>query len=322
MSTSPAPFVNSIDLDKVFSFESDSYAYEVHWTCLKPGNSTSSPTKSVVLVHGTPWSSAVWADTAQALAAIGYAVYLFDHAGFGVSPLRRALSEDAKTLDENRNHEATLDADLAGQSEVFANLLLDMGFGNAPGKSAPHIIAHDNGGFTVLRAALLHGAAYSSLCLIDVVAIGPFDTEFFQQVSKKREAFLDLPSNIYDGIVRSYVRAAAFRPLTQVVESALVEPWLEGGSQGPNGFWRQVLQASRRDISAVENKYVGMGKDLPIKIVWGAQDTWIPVDRAHRLGKAINAEEVVVVEEAGHLSMVDQPIRVAVEITAWLLKHS
>jgi pimeloyl-ACP methyl ester carboxylesterase len=55
--------------------------------------------------------------------------------------------------------------DLGTQGGLFAHLLIEWGL------EKPHIAAHDFGGAVALRARLLHGARYSSLCLDDDLAM-------------------------------------------------------------------------------------------------------------------------------------------------------
>ena len=63
---------------------------------------------------------------------------------------------------------------------------------------------------------------------------------------------------------------------------------------------------------------MGFGREIPVKIIWGARDKWLPVEVAARLGKALGAKEIVQIEEAGHLVMYDQPAQFGVEIGDWL----
>ena len=87
---------------------------------------------------------------------------------------------------------------------------------------------------------------------------------------------------------------------------------------GKAGFIRQLCQANSRSTEAVEKRYGEVGQQIPVKIIWGAQDNWIPVEVATRLGKALNAKEIVHVKEAGHLIMYDQPAQLGLELGEWL----
>jgi pimeloyl-ACP methyl ester carboxylesterase len=167
-----------------------------------------------------------------------------------------------------------------------------------------------------LRANLLHECEYSSLCLIDVVAIGPFGQPLFKSVAENPAAFENLPVMAFDGILESYIRNAAYTELVIETMRMLKAPWLAEG--GKKGFVRQLCQAAHRSTDEVEGLYAEVGRSLPVKVIWGRQDNWIPVKDAHRLGKALGAKEVVEIEGAGHLVMYDEPGQLGVELALWL----
>jgi pimeloyl-ACP methyl ester carboxylesterase len=102
----------------------------------------------------------------------------------------------------------------------------------------------------------------------------------------------------------------------------LMEPWLEGGTQGQEGFIRQILNAAQRDNEDVEDRYGEVGARIPVKIIWGKDDQWIPADRADKLAKMIGTNDVLLVEEAGHLIHYDQPERLGLELGRWIERLS
>jgi pimeloyl-ACP methyl ester carboxylesterase len=55
-----------------------------------------------------------------------------------------------------------------------------------------------------------------------------------------------------------------------------------------------------------------------VLIVWGREDTWIPVDRAHRLAGVIPGAELQLLDRAGHLVQLDQPVGLATALQCWL----
>ena len=91
-------------------------------------------------------------------------------------------------------------------------------------------------------------------------------------------------------------------------------PWLD--ADGQPAFYRQIAQADQAYTDEVEPRYAEI--DLPVLVVWGTDDTWIPVDRAHRLAGMIPGAELRLVEEAGHLIQLDQPVALATTLTSWL----
>jgi pimeloyl-ACP methyl ester carboxylesterase len=58
--------------------------------------------------------------------------------------------------------------------------------------------------------------------------------------------------------------------------------------------------------------------ELPVLVVWGENDTWIPVDRAHRLVDLIPGARLRLVPSAGHLIHLDQPVQLATIVSSWL----
>ena len=50
----------------------------------------------------------------------------------------------------------------------------------------------------------------------------------------------------------------------------------------------------------------------------GAEDTWIPVDRAHRLAELIPGARLELIEGAGHLIQLDQPGSLEGALMNWL----
>ncbi|WP_199043930.1 alpha/beta fold hydrolase [Glycomyces salinus] len=245
---------------------------------------------AVVFCHGTPWSSALWRPFAEALAG-DYTVHLWDMPGYGQSSM-------------DPGHAVGLDF----QGEVFAALLAHAGL------ERPHVVAHDYGGAVSLRAHLLHGADYASLALVDVVALAPWGSEFFRLVAENAEVFSRLPPHIHEGAVRAYVGSASHTGLTAAQEDMLVAPWLE--PRGQAAFYRQVAQADQRFTDEVEPRYGEIG--IPVKVIWGEDDTWIPVDRAHRLAAAIPGSSLRLIGGAGHLIQLDAPVELATALHGWL----
>lgn len=245
---------------------------------------------ALVFLHGTPWSSALWRPIADALSH-RFTVYLWDMPGYGDS------SKDP-------SHRV----DLGVQGELFRFLLDHWGL------ERPHIIAHDFGGAVALRARLLHGTTYASLCLVDVVALSPWGSPFFNLVKQHADVFAQLPPAIHRGAVEAYIRGASHRGLRDDDMAILVKPWAD--EAGQQAFYRQIAQADERFTDDVESLYDTITE--PVHIVWGAQDTWIPADRAQRLQEVIPHSSLSLIPDAGHLIHLDAPAVLASELTQWL----
>jgi len=243
----------------------------------------------LVLLHGTPWSSALWRPFAEALAE-RFTVHLWDMPGYGASSKLPGHT-----------------VDLGTQGELFAFLLAEWGL------DRPHVVAHDIGGAVALRSRLLHGTRYASLCLMDVVALSPWGSPFFTLVREHAAVFAQLPAAVHRGAVEAYVRGASHRGLREEELAMLVDPWT--GEENQAAFYHQIAQADERHTEEVEARYATI--DEPTHIVWGAQDAWVPLERAHRLRELIPGSTLDVIEGAGHLVQLDAPARLAAALTRW-----
>ena len=145
---------------------------------------------AVVFCHGTPFSSRVWAPYAEALAD-RFTVHLWDLPGYGRSSM-------------DPEHRVAADV----HAQAFRALLDHWGL------DRPQVVAHDLGGLVSLRAHLVEGAAYASLFLVDVVAIGPSGSPFFRFVQENPALLAQLPAYIHEAIVRAYIGNATYRGLS------------------------------------------------------------------------------------------------------------
>lgn len=275
----PRGTVRGVDLEREFMWE----GHRVRWTRAGHG-------PPVVFCHGTPWSSRLWEPIATALSA-GYEVYLWDMPGYG----RSSMDEGA-------------DVSLGTQGRLLAALLEHWEL------ASPHVVAHDYGGAVALRAHVVHGAGYASLALVDVVALAPWGSEFFRLVRENAGVFAALPDPLHEALVAAYVRGASAQGLTAAAERALVEPWT--GPAGKSAFYRQIAQADQRFTDEVEPRYPEL--TMPVRVIWGEDDAWIPVDRAHRLAAAIPGAELDLVPGAGHLIQLDAPEALTASLLRWL----
>jgi pimeloyl-ACP methyl ester carboxylesterase len=248
----------------------------------------------VVFCHGTPWSSQLWAPFAAALRS-DFTAYLWDMPGYG---------ESSKEPD----HAVSLDV----QGELLADLLTHWEL------ERPHVVAHDYGGAVALRAHLLHGATYASLALVDVVALAPWGSEFFRLVRDNADVFMALPPTIHEGALRAYLDGASHRGLTSEQYDLLARPWLD--EPGRMAFYRQISQADETYTDEIEPRYGSL--ELPVLVVWGREDRPIPVDRAHRLAAAIPGAKLEIIDDAGHLIQLDQPVLLAITLQRWLASQA
>ena len=248
----------------------------------------------VVFCHGTPWSSVVWSPYADALAD-AFTVHAWDMPGYGRS------SKDPQHP-----------VDLATQAEAFVAMLDHWGL------DRPHVVAHDIGGAVSLRAALDGAASYASLLLVDVVAIPPSGSPFFRFVADNPDTLTALPPYIHEAVLRAYVRGASHRGLPEHDLAALVEPWTTDGGQP--AFYRQIAQYDEDVLVRIEPRLEHLA--VPVRVVWGAEDRWIPPRTGRRLAELIPGSDFVEVPGAGHLIQYDAPVALMSLVRGWLARQA
>ncbi|MEE4597291.1 alpha/beta hydrolase [Streptomyces sp. DSM 41524] len=245
----------------------------------------------VVLLHGTPFSSYVWRGVARALAG-RYRVFVWDMPGYGASEKR-----------------ADQDVSLAAQGRVFGELLEEWGL---TGEGAdPAVVAHDFGGCVALRAHLLHGARYRRLALVNALAISPWGSPTYRLIGAHHDVFGQLSPEVHRGLVREYVRSGSASGLHPRVLERIVDGWC-GDAEDQAAFYRQIAQNDRRFTDEIEGRYGEIR--LPVLVCWGADDSWIPVERGRELASRIPGAGFRSIEGAGHLVQEDAPA----ELTAVL----
>jgi pimeloyl-ACP methyl ester carboxylesterase len=275
--------VSSIDWELPSSHQSATG--RVRWNRMGPPDAP-----PVVLLHGTPFSSYVWRGIARSLAH-RHRVYVWDMPGYGAS-----------------EKSGGQDVSLAAEAGVFVELLA------AWGLTEPVVIAHDSGGALALGAHLLDGMRYRKLALVDAVALPPWGSDFSAVVGEHADVFARLPPSAHEALLREYVGSASSRGLHPATLDALVEPWVADGGQA--AFYRQ-LAARRQDQSytdRLQDRYSTI--DMPVTVCWGADDTWVPVERGRELAARIPGARLRIIPDAGHLVPEDQPA----ELTAALLE--
>lgn len=262
----------------------------VSWTSFGSG-------PPLIFIHGTPWSSQLWLPIAQCFAQ-DYTVYLYDLPGYGQS-----LSSEVK------------DGDLTypEQTETFCALLDHWSEQNRGEEFKPHVIAHDIGGHIALRAHLSQKRSFVSLALVDCGASHPVDEPFFSLVRENTSVFTSLPSELHEALLRRYIRGASYKGLRDDQEDMLVRPWLS--KDGQRAFYSQITAQKNGDIEELRQLYRKL--DVPLRIVWAKEDTWVPVERAEMLRKAVGGT-LKVIEASGHLVQLDAPEQLTFELAGWL----
>ena len=244
----------------------------------------------LVLAHGWPWSSFSWHRIIPELAK-SFRVHWYDMPGYGRS-------------EKSPGQHTSLDV----QGKVFAEMLVHWGL------QRPSVVAHDFGGAATLRAHLLHGCEFERYVLMNVVAMRPWGSEFFGHVGRHIEAFLGLPPHIHRAVVVAYIQGALVTDLAPDDFEQLISPWLS--DEGRVSFYSQFAQADERYTAEVEPMFGDIR--CPVRILWGEDDPWIPLDRGRALGRLVSKAMFVTLPGVGHLPQLEAPQTVLTKMNAFL----
>ena len=244
----------------------------------------------LVLAHGWPWSSFSWHRVIPDLAR-QFRVHWYDMPGYGRSG-------------KGAHQRTSLDV----QGQVFAEMLAHWGL------DRPAVVAHDMGGATTLRAHLLGGCDFDRYVLINVVAMRPWGSEFFDHVGRHVDAFLGLPPHIHRAVVEAYIKGAIVNDIDAGDFDKLVEPWLS--AEGCASFYWQFAQADEKYTAEVEPVFGDIR--CPVDIIWGEDDPWIPLERGRALHALIPQASFETLPGVGHLAQLEAPNLVLQRLNAFL----
>lgn len=233
----------------------------------------------LVLVHGTPTRSLVWQGVIERLRA-DYRIHYLDLPGYGES-------------EQFEGQEVRL--------RSFARALCE--FLSGRGLERPHLVGHDFGAAAVMGAHLIEGMPVASITVADGVLLSPWGTPFSRHVREHESVFAAVPEYIHRATLAAHLATGVVRPLPAALEQALIEPWT--GPEGQAAYYRQVGQYDYEYTEWLEARYRSL--EVPVTILWGEQDDWVPLSEGYRLQNMIPGAGLRLLPDAGHFSMLDCP---------------
>ena len=246
---------------------------------------------TALFLHGYPTSSYLWRNVLPAVADAGCRAIAPDLPGFGDSP-----------------------ADLPGTWERQVEHVER--FRQGLGLERVILGVHDWGGLIGLRWACDHPDAVEALVLTDT---GFFpDGKWHGMANTLRT---EGEGEQFVANVNRDLLAMATRQISPSLPDDAVDEFFKAFSD-PDRRRNQLDLYRSGDFEKLEpyrGKLAALG--VPAKIVWGEKDEFAPVPGAYRFKKELPDAELVVLEEAGHYLMEDEPERVAREIASFVDAH-
>ena len=239
-----------------------------------------------LLLHGFPESSYMWRDALPALAEAGWRGLAPDLAGFGDSP---------------PDPPGTWERQVEGLERFRRTLGVE--------RCVP--VVHDWGGLIGLRWACDHADAVAAL-VISSTGFFP-DGKWHGMAQAMRTP--EVGEQAIAGLERD-----GFGGLLRATNPGFGDDELDEYFKGlaDDARKRNALELYRSGDFEKVAGYRLADLDVPVLLIWGANDEFAPIAGAHRFERELPSTELVAIEGAGHFVWDEQPERCAAALLDFL----
>jgi len=243
---------------------------------------------AVVLLHGFPTSSALWREFVPLLAG-RFRVIAPDLIGSGDS-----VPADRATLD------------LGSQAAAVRALLAALDIERCA------VVGHGLGG-GVAQLLALDGSGVDALVLIDSVAFDAWPSDVIRTAQGQIGPMTpDLAERtvltVFDACTATGAR------LPDAVLEEYLRPW--STDQGASRFGRVLASIDGRGLEDRRDALEAIG--FPVLILWGEDDSFLPVEVAERLNDAMPSSTLGLLPGCGHLLPEEAPETIGPMIAGYL----
>lgn len=219
----------------------------------------------LVLVHGTPAHSVIWQSLVPAFVDAGFHVHLYDLPGFGAS--ERPL---------------TADTSVSAQVGFLLKLLEHWQLEKI------HLFGHDIGGAISLRLAFDNPSLLKTLTIADIPSYNSWPSPTWKAMRDNYVDYALPPATEHYRAMSRQLKMAVFNKhlmTEQRLESYLAP--LCGVMGQPSFYQHQVAHYNACYTSDFAEKLPQL--QLPVQILWGAEDEWQPVEYGRCLQRDISS---------------------------------
>ena len=240
----------------------------------------------VLMIHGSVGWSRLWVETAHALRDEGYRTISFDMAPMGFS--ERRMGDDY-----SRQSQAERVLALVEALEVKP-ILVAHSFGAGAGTEAVMMNPNAFAGFVIVDGAIGVGAEPKALpwplrfgfireLAVSITVTNPLLTRKLLQMFIYRK----------DRATPDYVRI-------------IQEPFSREGTTAAMADWLPTLLVPPVDVASTKRSAYG-DLNLPVGIIWGAEDTTTPPAQGEELLGLIPGAQMMVMPGIGHIPQIEDP---------------
>jgi len=143
--------------------------------------------------------------------------------------------------------------------------------------------------------------------LIDSVALRPWITPTTRHMKVHLDAYETIPTETFEAVVASHLGTATYRAMDEPTLATYLDQWR--GEFGQRLYLQNTTQLDEKDTADFEPLLPTI--TVPVRIIWGEQDAWLPPATAERLHELIPGSDLVLLPDTGHFAMEDSPQEVA-----------
>lgn len=239
----------------------------------------------VILLHGTGSSGDRWIPNMGPLSK-AFHVYALDQIGFGHSD---------KPL---------MDYRIATYVDFLQEFMRVLTVPSAT------IIGSSNGGWIAVSFAVQHPEMVDKLVLVDAIGLPPTNPPS-----------VDEPKPVdfsYASLAATRTAFERFFYHKQLVTDDLVRRAFQGHLQTGDGYTIKRLLSNRTAEYLGDNL---RSIHAPTLIIWGREDSVVPLANAERFHTTIAGSQMVIIEESGHLPQIEKPSEFNKAVLEFLVKN-
>lgn len=183
-----------------------------------------------------------------------------------------------------------------------------------------HLFGHDIGGAASLRLAFEHSQRLRSLTIADICSYDSWPSPTWKDVRDNYRSYAVMDAQSHRELMIRQLGKAVFR--SDIMRDEVLEAYLAPilGVIGQPAFYKNQVAHYDSVYTRDFSEYLPL-LDLPVQILWGAEDGWQPVEYAHRLAGDIPGATLHIIKEAGHFLMEDAPDAVVGYVAEFALEY-